>query len=78
MNSPSKSARVNNVETAERGPLQLTELRPWVVAQIWKASKLAFSNINRNRRLGLSPRCPCSGVAHWVVKTPRTQLTKQV
>jgi len=35
---------------------QLNELGPWVVAQIGKASKLAFFNINRNRRLGLQDR----------------------
>jgi len=34
-----------------------------VVAQMYKASNLAFSNINRNRRLGLSPRSPFAGVA---------------
>ena len=42
--------------------------------QIYKASKLAFSDINRNWRLGLSP---CTGVATGLLKTPRTQLEKQ-
>jgi len=35
-------------------------------------SKLAF-DINRNRRLGLSPS-PCAGVATGLLKTPRIQL----
>jgi len=39
-------------------------------------SKLAFSDINRNRRLGLSPRSPCDGVAGGLLKTPRAQLKK--
>jgi len=30
------------------------EVRPWVVEQTYKASKLAFSDINRNRRLYIS------------------------
>jgi len=44
------------------------------VAQIYKARKLAFSDINRNRRLGLSPRCSCAGVnaGLWT----RTQLKR--
>jgi len=40
-------------------------------------SKLAFSDINRNRKLGLSSRSPCAGVAAGLLKTPRTQLKKQ-
>jgi len=48
-----------------------------VVAQIYKASKPAFSDINRNRRLGLNPRIPCAGVDTGLFKTPRTQLKKQ-
>jgi len=44
---------------------------PWVVAQIYKGSKLAFSGINSNQRLGLSP---FAGVATGLLKTPRTQL----
>jgi len=39
-----------------------------------QASKLAFSDTNRNRRLGLSP---CVGVATGLFKTPRTRLKKQ-
>ena len=46
---------------------------PWVVAQIYKGSKLAFSGINSNQRLGLSP---FAGVATGLLKTPRTQLEK--
>jgi len=34
-----------------------------VVAQMYKPSKLAFSDDNRKRRLGLSPRSPGAGVA---------------
>jgi len=44
---------------------------PWVVAQIYKGSELAFSGINHNQRLGLSP---FAGVATGLLKTPRTQL----
>ena len=40
-------------------------------------SNLAFSDINCNRRLELSPRSPCAGVAIGLLKTPRTQLKKQ-
>jgi len=47
---------------------------PWVVALIYKASKLAFSDINRYRRLWPSPRSPCAGTATGLLKTPRTQL----
>jgi len=50
---------------------------PWVVAQVYKASKLTFTDINRNRRLGLSPTSRCAGVATVLLKTPRTQLKKQ-
>jgi len=39
-------------------------------------SKLAFSDVNRNRRFGQSPRSPCAGVATGLLKTPRTQLKK--
>jgi len=45
-----------------------------VVAQIYKAIKLDFSDINRNRRLPLSPRSPCVGVANGLLKTLKTQL----
>jgi len=48
-----------------------------VVEQTYKASKLAFSDINRNRKLGLSPRSPGAGVATGLLKTPWTQLKKQ-
>jgi len=47
------------------------------MAQIYKASKLAFSNINRTRRLGLSPSSPCAGVVTGLLKTSRTQHKKQ-
>jgi len=43
---------------------------------MYKASKLAFSDANRNQRLGLSPRSPCAAVATGLLKTPRTQLKK--
>jgi len=42
---------------------------PWVVAQTYKASMLAFSDINRNRKLGRSPRIPYDGVATFKFKT---------
>jgi len=45
-----------------------------VVAQTYKASKLAFSDIIHSPRLGQSPRSPCNGVATGLLKTPRTQL----
>jgi len=48
---------------------QLSEVGPWVVAQIYKASKLEFSDKDLNRRLGLSPRSPCAGVATGLLKT---------
>jgi len=48
-----------------------------VVEQTYKASKLAFSDINRNRRLGLNPRSPYAVVATVLLKTPRTQLKIQ-
>ena len=59
----------------EKSPsYQLIEVGPWVVSQIHKGSKLLFSDVNRNRRLGLIPRRPCSGVATGLLKTSRTQL----
>jgi len=65
---------------AQRKQPELTTWRswtgPWLVAQICKASKLAFSYINRNRRLGLNPRIPCTGISTGLLKTPRTQLQK--
>jgi len=45
-----------------------------VVEQTYKASKLAFFDINRNRKLGWSPY---AGVATGLLKTPWTQLKKQ-
>jgi len=45
-----------------------------MVTQIYKASKLAFSDINRNRRLRLSPSSPCAGVTTELLKTPKTLL----
>jgi len=33
-----------------------SELGPWMAAQVYKASKLALFNINRNRRLCLWDR----------------------
>jgi len=36
------------------------------MAQLYKAIQLTFYNINRNRRLGLSPRSPSAGVATGV------------
>jgi len=47
------------------------------VEQTYKASKVAFSDINCNRKLGRSPRSPCAGVATGLLKTPQTQLEKQ-
>jgi len=47
-----------------------------VVAYIYKASMLAFSDISRKRRLRLSPRSPCAGVATGLLKTPITQRKK--
>jgi len=58
---PRKRSRFNN-------------LVKWVVQQTYKASKLAFSDINRNRKLGRSPRSPYVGVATGMLKTPSTQL----
>jgi len=52
---------------------QLSEVKPMVVAQIYKASLLAFSDINRNQRLRISPRSPCSAVTTGLLKTSRTQ-----
>jgi len=37
-------------------------------------SKLAFSDINRNRRPALSPRSPRAGVFGELMKIPKTQL----
>ena len=45
-----------------------------VVAQTYGASKLAFSDTNRNRRLGQSPRARIPASPHGLLKTPRTQL----
>jgi len=36
---------------------------------MYKAIKLALCDINRNRRLRLSPRNPCAGVATGLLKT---------
>ena len=47
------------------------ELKPpptsakWVVAEIYKANKLTFYNVNRNRRLGLSPSGGVETVMQW-------------
>jgi len=40
-------------------------------------SKLAFSDINRNRKLGRSLMSPYAGVATGLLKIPKTQLKKQ-
>jgi len=40
-------------------------------------SKVAFSDINRNRKLGVSPRRSYAGVATGLLKTPRKQHKKQ-
>jgi len=48
-----------------------------MVEQIYKASKLAFSDINRDRRLGRNSRSPYAGVATGLLKTPTTQLKIQ-
>ena len=48
-----------------------------MVAQTYKASKLEFSDTNRNRRFELKPQNPCAGVATGALKTPRTTLKKQ-
>jgi len=45
-----------------------------VVEQTYKASKLAFSDIKRYRKLGRSPRSPYAGVVAGLLKTPRTQF----
>ena len=45
-----------------------------VVAQTYGASKLAFSDINRNQRLGQNPRTRVPASPHGLLKTPRTQL----
>jgi len=47
-----------------------------MVAQVYKAIKLTFFDIYRNRRLGISPRRPCTGAATGLLKTPRTQHKK--
>ena len=47
-----------------------------MVEQTYKASKLAFSDINRNQKLGRSPRSPYAGVATGLSKTPRTHTDK--
>jgi len=44
------------------------------VSQIHKESNLAFSDVNRTRRLRLIPWSPCVGVATGLLKTPRTLL----
>jgi len=38
----------------------------------YKASKLAFSDIDRNRRRRQNPTSPCAGVATGLLKTPST------
>jgi len=45
-----------------------------MVEQKYKASKLTFSYIKRDRKLGRSPRSPYAGVATGLLKTPRAQL----
>jgi len=47
------------------------------VEQTYKASKLAFSDINCNQKLRRSPRSLCAGIATGPLKTPRTQLKRQ-
>ena len=48
-----------------------------VLSPIYQASKLEFSDMNRNRRLGLNPRSPCAGIAIGLLETPWTQVKKQ-
>jgi len=48
-----------------------------VVEQIYKASNIALSDINRSQKLRLRPRSPYAGVASGLLKIPRTQLKKQ-
>jgi len=61
----------------EKSPsYQLSEVGPWVEAQIYKARKLAFSNIDHKGRLGLCPTSSCAAVGTGLLKTPRTQLKK--
>jgi len=43
---------------------------------VYRATELAFSNINRDRTLGLSSCSPCDGVATGLLKTPGMQLKK--
>jgi len=45
-----------------------------VAEQTYKASKVTFSDINRDRKLGRSPRSPYARVATGLLKTPWTQL----
>jgi len=40
-------------------------------------SKLEFSDINRNRRLGQSPRSPCAGVATGLNTQPKKHQEHQ-
>jgi len=58
----------------EKSQNWLSEVGQRAVVQTYKASKHAFSDINRNRKLG---RSPYAGVATGLLKTPRTQLEKQ-
>ena len=55
---------------------QLSEVGPRMEAQIYKADKLAFSDINRSRRLGRRPTGLFVGVATGLLKTPKTQLKR--
>jgi len=42
-----------------------------------QSKQIAFSDINRNWRLRLSPRSPCAGVATGLLKAPKTQYKNQ-
>jgi len=65
-----KRKYVNSYKAQRKEPELTTyfEVGLWVVAQIYKACKLAFSDINRNRRLGLRSRSPYVGVATRLFK----------
>jgi len=67
---PDMERKYMNSDKSQRKEPELTTSWSGISIQ----SKLAFSGINCNRRLGLSP---CAGVATGLLKTPRKQFKKQ-
>jgi len=61
---------------SQREEPELTISEVGMVAQIYNASKLTFYSINRNRRLGRSPRSLSAGVATGASAPPEVLVCR--